>query len=624
MWSWGWIERRAMGDAMELVMATTHEESLPAYASATTIDDLPTELLAVILTDESYLAPRWRFCARAVCQRWRALFDAAGREMRRAASPAEERRLDALCRWDPAARPRALVKWRRGVYVCASAVVQWARQGRWDDDPAGLVTWCASIPGSSLRYAAGVLVATARSPLVRHAVESVVDACAYVHKSPSSWGSCCLSRCPSRADLARRLFVMAVDTGDIPTVTLVAAALHPSLDWVTGFAVDLVAGDHPDAVEWTARRVAAEWSQTPTRAVAWLDHFCKKLWTWSAYGGSWQVVARLVALARSPAGADSTHDSSGLSHAHDPSEPSLSLEASLDRARRLYFKECVSDAVLEGHVAVLGALASHMDASRLVRVCGQAVRAWRVPVAEWALAECRARGVRLDMDDIMARALNPYHTVNERPFTHQHEVLLSWLCDPSGGGYDPACEAVPSLLGKAVGGGAVRCLFWAVQHWSAKLASLGAAPVEAAVGLLVRHGCRQSLDPTSDAHAADAPTLERLVHVLDALAAHGRAVTCDLWPVLVGLARCRPRGLAAVQHAWARVTGAPLDDVDRARCMREPCGLASARSWARWCRVAPVAPPSADDAAGRVREDPKATRALVDWLGRHDLLTGCA
>lgn len=609
-----------MDGAMETA-ATAHEEPVFAYAPPTAIDDLPTELLAVILTDESYLAPRWRFCARAVCQRWCALFDAAGRETHRAASPAEERRLDAICRWDPATRPRALVKWRRGVYVCASAVVWWARQGHWEDDPAGLVAWCASVPGSSLRHAAGVLVATAHLPLVRHATESVVDACAYVHKSPSSWGSCCLSRCPSRADLARRLLVMAVDTGDIPTVALVAAALHPSLDWVTSFVVDLVAGDHPDAVEWVARRVTAEWSQTPIRAAAWLDHFCKKLWTWSAYSGSWRVVARLVALARSPAGTEPAHDPSGLLHAHDPP---LSLEASLDRARRLYFKECVSDAVLEGHVAVLGALVPHMDASRLVRVCHQAVRAWRVPAAEWAISECRSRGVHLDMDDIMARALNPYFTVNERPFTHHHEVLLSWLCDPSGGGYDPACEAVPSLLGKAVGGGTIRCLFWAVQRWSAKLASLGATPVEAAVALLVRHGCRQSLDPTSDAHAADAPTLERLVHVLDALAAHGCVVTCDLWPVLVDVARLRPQGLAAVEHAWARVAGAPLDDVDRARCMREPCGLASARSWARWCRVAPVATAPIEGAAGRVREDPKATRALVDWLSRHDLLTGCA
>ncbi|AGO83554.1 F-box incomplete domain containing protein [Pandoravirus salinus] len=598
---------------------------------STTINDLPIELLSTILLDESYLPPHWRFCARATCRLWRNLFDAAGRETRCSETAAETRRLDVVCRQgDDVARSIALAKWRRGVCVCASAVVWWARQGHWDDDEASLVTWCAGIPGSSLRCAAGVLVATARPALVRHAVESVVDACAYTSQNPSRWGSHCLSRCPSRDDLTQRLFLMAVHTGDIPTASSVCAAFHPSLDWVMGFVDELVVGDQADTVEWTLHRFAARGTHGPNRAANWLDHLCEKLWTWSAYAGSGRIIARLVALAGGAAAA--THESdlvsvapaaSSSSHGKESSVAATTtsfIQTALDRTLWPIMDECISEAVLERHVTVLGALAPRIPTARFLRVLKQAVRAWRVPVARWALAMCRSSGVSVDMDDIMGRALNPYFTVNDRRFTREHEELLSWLCDPGGGGYDPAPEAVPSLLSKAVGGGAVRCLFWAAQHWAPKLAVLPEADITNAVALLVRHGCRQTLDPVSSARVADACTLERLVHVLDALAAHSRSVSCNLWSVLVGLASCDRQGLDAVRHAWTRATGGAMADDDAILCAREPGGPAPARSWARWCRVAPVPSPlvgiNKDDKGSKAG----AARALADWLDQHGLL----
>ncbi|QBZ80710.1 F-box incomplete domain containing protein [Pandoravirus celtis] len=608
---------------MDLIETSPTEEAMTICDPVTTIDDLPAELLAVILLDELYLPPRWRFCARAVCRLWHALFDAAGQETRRAETHAEARHLTVLCRWDASMRPSALVKWRRGVYVCASAIVWWARQGRWDGDAAGLVAWCASIPGSSLHYTAAVLVATARPELGRHAVESVVDACTYTRDSPSRWGSRCLSRCLSRDDLARRLFVTAMDTEDIATVSLVCAALHPSLDWVTSFVDDLVVSDRPDTIEWMLRRFAAEWVPYPDRGAARLRHLCKKLWTWSAYAGSVRIATRLLALADGGAGGPTDADSpSTLSSSSSACKATtvMSIEASLDRACRSRLADCIEEAVCGGHIAVLDALAPRIDAPRLLRVLGKAVRAWHVPTVRWAFNACKTRGVPIDMDDMMARALNPYADINGSRLSCEHETLLSWLCDPSGGGYDPPPEAVPSLLSKAVGGGTVRCLFWALERWAPKLALLSETDVEAAVGLLLRYGCRQTLDPVSTVHAADACTLERLVHVLDALAAHRRSISCDMWPVLVSIGCRQVQGLDAVRHAWTRVTGGPLDEATVAQCAREPGGLAPARSWTRWCRVAPVSSPLASIDETRKCTKPAAARALANWLDQHGLL----
>ena len=57
-----------------------YEDSDDDGSNGVTVDNgrfggLPTELMALILTDGACLAPEWRFCARAVCRLWRNVLD---------------------------------------------------------------------------------------------------------------------------------------------------------------------------------------------------------------------------------------------------------------------------------------------------------------------------------------------------------------------------------------------------------------------------------------------------------------------------------------------------------------------------------------------------------------------
>jgi hypothetical protein len=653
-------------------------------------DVLPAEIIALILVE--CLPARWRFCARPVCRLWKAILDAAGDESK--GRPRDKHRDRALSfdvsdpHWTKILRlvgkggyHALLCRWRRGEIVLASTVAEWAhtRPDLWDHRPDVLASWCMACRGATPSSVVNTLVASARPPLVRYAIETLVP-CGDRQADPMA---AALPTC--RLTDSRRLKLLSVATNetDLTTTMLIFSLVGP-INWSrVSDITQFTEGDHADAFEFVLRVWAAS---NPC------DESLRCLWSPLGNYGRARILARLLEIAAvadgrvgasdNVAGARDTivghaetedrnlngddpwintrpaqhhapsdddivrfmndngqcsdphiidaNDADAIPDKGDGGASSRSSDAAVmvPLSMRLACtwqsggaKECLVDAAARGHASILALGRSILTGALADAVAKRACRSGSIETTRW----CRANlGLPLTLREVAWAAASPWYDDDGYRASEDPAAFLGWVFDPQGAGYVPADDAEIVALLCRTAEKDVSCALWITSRWPRQIAAAGPTVLKTFVTYVCSHSTH-----FCHSYYVDGDTLERLVWALDLCARHAPAGAdlaecCDMWYALLSIAIDRRswggcHSWMAVRYAWARVTGEDDEQATDALLGHGLCPAPRAL-WARWCRVRPIAasalcPPDTDSAYTKA-----SNVAFVEWAHAKSLL----
>lgn len=535
---------------------------------ASAFDMLPVEIVALIVTES--LPARWRFCARPVCRLWKSILDAAGDENKN--RPRNEyhdltlRRCIRDVPWKSLKRARAAhgclhtvaCRWRRGVIVLASTVVEWARTrpDLWDRRPAALAAWCMDWQRAPRGDVAKTLVASGREPLVRYAVGPLFLAHGHLYNDPQPSDR---GRCGGRSQAQDAAEIISVAAQAGPATTTVVTETLSRINWheIRDLAW-FTTGDCPESFELLLRAWAARVRDN--------EPLCE-LWASVAWTGAARIFARLLEIVATAGDEDSRapndgHLDGGGSRARRRRrhpKKAMPLAVRLAATWEQKAKYCLSTAACRQHdrTPILAIARSRLTDDLTRRVIDKAWRRGCVANIRWCKENLGLPPMTLHL---LHGAIN------------QSVDFFEWLFDPRGGGHVPADDAEITNLFHTLASTNSACALWVAERWPLQSAAAGLTALTIMVDrvfLTGRHtrstGCK-GRDPYGG-------LLERLVHVLDHCAPHVPSGDdpvggCDLWASVPPGAGPRKETLAVGRLARDTVLHVGAGDGQRRRCHR--------------------------------------------------------
>ncbi|AGO84527.1 hypothetical protein psal_cds_636 [Pandoravirus salinus] len=612
-----------------------------------TIDDLPPELLRMVLNGSAppkprppwqsgapprcgrpFFDPRWRFAARAVCRLWAEVIAHPSTSEAAAMGRHPHKRATVLHQRAPVACP----KWPTGRVVCASAVADLIAGGCWSSaDVDTIYRWCVATASATRKQVLAVMVASGERWAVRHALDAArtfgdVDTDLDMSRRAGEYDAWDNDARGDARGLLAVLCDVAIQRGCLSTVADLDA-------WYTRGVIS--AACRHGRVDLVNDRTVARWPPGG------------ECWAAAAEAVDPCCFARLLDLAAG-------------GHL-DPMPP-----ATLDDAAGW-----LRAAVVKGRWRLLALLDARGIAFDAAPVFALAAAASRTRLAQWLWARAQkgpptpGQGPPLDARATIARALG---SGLAKPHTTLDTVV--WLCETclGGGSFDDVVNGLfMAHLDRQV---LMEVLLYAGRRWPGPfLATYGPRGVEEAFGFCVFNRSLHGL--------------VSLMGILDACADRtGWTRPCDLWDALVTLC-AKDCGhfaytpmLAVMRLARATSLGLPPRAADVAlldgaynREVATPCSCVGDPLWrhsdeshesaaskrrrvdsdtgpcedvrlvgslaplARWCRPRPVAlarvfpewtPPLPKQMTGSTTSEIQLVARLkldvVEWLDREGLL----
>ncbi|BCU03932.1 hypothetical protein [Pandoravirus japonicus] len=465
-----------------------------------TIDDLPPELLRMVLNGAAsseprpawrsarprpgrpFLDPRWRFAARAVCRLWAEVISHPTASEAAATGVHPHKRATAVHQQAPVGCP----KWPTGRVVCASAVADLISRGLWSPaDGDSIYRWCAQMASATHKQ---VLVAMAASG-ERWAVRRALDAeCVF----GASGGDLDISRQAGEYDAwdddARG------DARGLLDVLWDVAIQRACIATVADIDVRCIRRTIPTACRHGRADLIDD--RTVTR---W--PFGVECWTAAAEAADPRCFARLLDL---------------VATGHLDPMPPVTLDAP---------KSWLRAAVLKGRWRLLALLDARGIVFDAAAAFALATGRGRLSLAQWLWARAQKEptsgGAPLDARGAIANAIGSTFAA-----PHTAVAMVAWLCETcmGGGSYDDLAQCIDGT------GDSIRTPLWpavalyAGRRWPrAFLNARGPDGIEDMFRLCVSN--RSLRDLTS------------LLAVLDASGGRGDSWDrpCDLWDALATL-----------------------------------------------------------------------------------------